>query len=115
MHETIDGSVVKYYDLHSLEAAQRTFTLQQALDQMADLNRQRGNILRTSSHDLKGSLGIISGAASMLKRDGLNQQQREKHLAMLNRNLNNVQSMLGSLMDLARGWSGSFTGPNRSP
>ncbi|MVM28695.1 sensor histidine kinase [Spirosoma sp. HMF4905] len=102
MTETIDGSVQKYDEFQRLEAANRFSTLQQAFEQIQELSRQRGDLLRTSSHDLKSSFGIINSAASLLKMEGLTEQERGQFLDMLNRNLTHVQSMLGSLMDLSR-------------
>ena len=109
MSETTYGSVEKYDELQRLEAANRVATLQQAVDQMDELSRQRGDILRTSSHDLRGSFGIINSAAYLLKAEGLSDQEREQYLDMLNRNLTSVQSMLDSLMELARLEAGEET------
>ena len=109
MTETIEGSVQKYDEFQRLEAANRFSTLQQALDQIQALSRQRGNLLRTSSHDLKSSFGLINSAASLLKVEGLSEQERERFLDMLNRNLTHVQLMLGSLMDLSRLEAGEET------
>jgi signal transduction histidine kinase len=109
MTETMHGSVKKYDELQRLEAANRVAALQQALDQMEDLSRQRGNILRTSSHDLRGSFGIINSAAYLLKAESLSDQEREQYTDMLSRNLANVQSMLDNLMALARLEAGEET------
>ncbi len=102
MQETMEGSVFKFDELQRLEAAQRTTTLQQALTKMAELSKERVDLLRTSTHDLQGGLGIINGAAYMLKLEGLSDEQREQYLAMLNRNLASVEGMLTALMDLSR-------------
>lgn len=109
MGETTYGSVKKYDELQRLEAANRVATLQHALDQMGELSRQRGDMLRTSSHDLRGSFGIINSAAYLLKTEGLSDHDREQYLDMLNRNLTNVQAMLDSLMALARLEAGEET------
>ncbi len=109
MGETTHGSVKKYDELQRLEAANRVATLQQALEQMGELSRQRGDLLRSSSHDLRGSFGIINSAAYLLKTEGLSDQDREQYLDMLNRNLTSVQSMLDSLMELARLEAGEET------
>ena len=102
MQETMEGSVFKFDELQRLEAVQRAGTLQQALTKMAELSQERVNLLRTSTHDLQGGLGIINGAAYMLKLEGLSEEQREQYLAMLNRNLASVEGMLTALMDLSR-------------
>jgi K+-sensing histidine kinase KdpD len=102
MSEAINGSVQKYDELQRFEAASRTATLQQAIEDMDELTLQRGNMLRSSSHDLRGSFSIISAAAHLLKMDGLNEEERDDYIDMLGRNLGNVQSLLGNLMDLSR-------------
>ncbi|MBC3788282.1 sensor histidine kinase [Spirosoma utsteinense] len=102
MGEAMHGSVHKYDELQQLEAANRASALQLAIDQMTQISRQRGSLLRTSSHDLRSSFGIVNSAAYLLKTEGLSEQEREQYLDMLNRNLNNIQSMLSNLMDLSR-------------
>jgi signal transduction histidine kinase len=100
--EIIEGSVAQYDELTTTAAVSRASTLQAALEQVNELARQRSNLLRTSSHDLRSSFGIIQGAAFQL--DMANQTPEEQALLidMLNRNLTNVQGMLLSLMSLAR-------------
>ncbi|MFD2934104.1 sensor histidine kinase [Spirosoma flavum] len=102
MQEAMEGSVIKYDELQRLEAVQRGAALQQAVEKMTALSQERVNMLRTSTHDLQGGLGIINGAAYMLKLEGLSEEKREQYLDMLNRNLANVEVMLTNLMDLSR-------------
>jgi signal transduction histidine kinase len=102
MNEIIGGSVAKHDELQRLEAANRATSLQQALEQMEELSRQRGDLLRTTSHDLRSGLGISLGAAYLLQTDELSQEERHQYVDMLNRNLVNLQSLLTELMDLAR-------------
>ncbi|UFH56285.1 sensor histidine kinase KdpD [Spirosoma sp. KNUC1025] len=102
MQETMEGSVVKYDELQRLEAVQRSATLQEVVEKMTALSQERIAMLRSSAHDLQGGLGIINGAAYMLKLEGLSDEQREQYLDMLSRNLANVEVMLTSLMDLSR-------------
>ncbi|MGV3559592.1 sensor histidine kinase [Larkinella arboricola] len=96
------GSISKYDELQRLEASSRAASLQHALEQMNALSRQRGDVLRTSSHDLRGGLGIIRSAAQLINLETISDQERQQYQEMLNRNLGNVQSMLSQLMDLAR-------------
>jgi len=102
MQEIISGSIRKYDELQRLQATNRARTLQQALDQMQALSEQRGDVLRESTHDLRGSFGIINSAAYLLQTEGLDEADRAQFMDMLNRNLGNVQTMLTSLMDLSR-------------
>lgn len=109
MQETIDGSLRKYDELQHLQASSRIITLQQAVDQMQELSLQRTDMLRTSSHDLRGSFGVITSAALLLKMEELTKEEREKYLDMMSRSLSNVHSMLTGLMDLSRLEAGQET------
>ncbi|MBD2756338.1 sensor histidine kinase [Spirosoma validum] len=102
MQEAMEGSVVKYDELQRLEASQRSATLQHAVEKMTALSQEQISMLRSSAHDLQGGLGIINGAAYMLKLEGLSEDQRVQYLDMLSRNLASVEVMLTSLMDLSR-------------
>lgn len=102
MSETILGSVQKYDELQRMEAANRVSALQKAVDQMEELSRQRGDMLRTTSHDLRGSFGLVNTAAYLLNTEGLSEQERGQFLNILNRNLDNIRSVLNNLMDLSR-------------
>ena len=102
INEIVRGSIAKHDELQRLEAANRATSLEQALQEMEVLSRQRGDILRTSSHDLRSGLGISMGAASLLQTENLSPEERQQFVDMLNRNLANVQSLLTGLMDLAR-------------
>ncbi|QJD81668.1 sensor histidine kinase [Spirosoma rhododendri] len=100
--QVVLGSISKFDELQRLEASSRAASLQQALDRMNELSRQRGELLRTSSHDLRSGLGIIQGSAQMLSMEDVSPEARSQFQQMLTRNLANVQAMLGQLMDLAR-------------
>ena len=102
MQETVDDSVQKYDELQCLQATNRVNSLQQAVDQMTELFQQWGDLLRESSHNLRGSFGLINSAAYLLSTDGLSEADRKEFMDMLNHNLGNVQGMLTSLMDLSR-------------
>lgn len=109
MSQTIKGSVDKYDELQRFDAASRLATLQQALERMEEVSQQRGELLRTSSHDLRGSFGIINSAAFLLKQEDLDDDHRDVYLEMLNRNLSQVQTLLTGLIDLSRLESGVET------
>ena len=61
-----------------------------------------GDVLRTSSHDLRGSFSTIQGAAFLLSQEGKTEKERAQLTEMLNRNLTGIRSMLVQLTDLAR-------------
>ncbi|GAB3928454.1 sensor histidine kinase [Larkinella terrae] len=96
------GSVEQYTELQRSDASSRVQLLEQALDDLNELTRQRGDLLRTASHDLRGSFGVIQGAASYLNLMEASESDRKEMLEMLNRNLTTVREMVIQLMDLSR-------------
>ena len=109
MQETVDGSLQKYDELQRLQASSRAATLQQVVEQMQQLSTARIEMLRTSSHDLRGSFGIISSTATLLRMEGNTPEEQEQYLDMLTRSLTNVNAMLTGLMDLSRLEAGQET------
>ncbi|GAB3017996.1 CheR family methyltransferase [Spirosoma pulveris] len=88
--------------IQELERSQQTM---QDLEQMRRYVRERGEFLRTTSHDLRGSFGVIQGAAALLNLMDT-KEEREQMLSMLNRNLGQVTSLLTQLLDYSRLESG---------
>jgi signal transduction histidine kinase len=100
--ETIEGSATEYEAQQRLAATSRSAGLQQALTQLNQLSRERGDLLRASSHDLNGSFATIQGAAFLLNQEGKTEEDRTRLANMLNQNLTGVRNMLRQLTDLAR-------------
>lgn len=103
------GSIEQYTELQRIAAGSRVETLQKALDELNELTRQRGDLLRTASHDLRSSFGVIQGSASFLNLVDASESERKQMVEMLNRNLTTVRSMVVQLMDLARLEAGQET------
>jgi len=85
----------------SLKELERSEELVQTLDSMREHIRQRGEFLRATSHDLRGSFGVIAGAASLLDKTDT-AEERTEMLSMLQRNLRRVTQMLTQLLDYSR-------------
>ncbi|WP_421826260.1 sensor histidine kinase [Larkinella sp.] len=96
------GSIEQYTELQRIAASSRAQTLEKTLAKLNKLMRQRGDLLRTTSHDLRGSFGVIQGSASFLELMDVDESERKELVAMLNRNLTTVRNMVVQLMDLAR-------------
>lgn len=108
MHEAIRGSAAKYNELQRQDASQQAANLQQALQALDELTRQRGELLRSASHDLRSHFSLLSGAAWMLDQPGTEQEQKQWR-DMWQRNLDNAAMLLMKLMDLARLEAGQET------
>lgn len=73
----------------------------QVLEKLRQQLRERGELLRSASHDLRGNFGIIQGAASLL--DFANSdEERQQMLAMLQRNLQQATQLLTEMLNMAR-------------
>ncbi|MCX6212952.1 sensor histidine kinase [Spirosoma sp.] len=73
----------------------------QALGQVRDTLRQRGELLRMSSHDLRSYIGVIAFSVSLLAQD----QSDFEHnplVSMLQRNVQQATHLLTDLLDYAR-------------
>jgi len=100
--ELVQSSTLRYDELQRTEAANRVYSLQQALDTVNQLEQQRSELLRMTSHDLRGGLSVIQGAAYQLDQPGSTDGERTEMLQMLQRNLDKIRGLLLQLTDLAR-------------
>ncbi|GAB4036698.1 hypothetical protein GCM10028809_49730 [Spirosoma gilvum] len=108
MLEVIQGSAAQFDELQRHEAAQRAAKLQQALESLNELSQQRGELLRTATHDLRSYYGLIRNAAWLLDQPGTEEEQAQWR-SMWQRNLDNAATLLTELMDLARLEAGQET------
>lgn len=107
-----DGVVVTGLDITELRQIQQQQTelFRQAgqsahtVNQLTYLQNQlqkRGELLRTSSHDLRGSLSIVQGAAGLLAFAHTD-EDRTQMLSMIQRNVQEATRLIGNLLDYAR-------------
>ncbi|HLL95616.1 MAG TPA: PAS domain S-box protein, partial [Spirosoma sp.] len=76
----------------------------ETVGQLAVLQQQvrlRGELLRASSHDLRGSLGVIQGAADLLIFADTD-EDRLQMLDMIQRNVRETTRLITELMDFSR-------------
>ncbi len=86
------------YLLNELERSDENM---QVLGKLRQQLRERGELLRSTSHDLRGNFGIIQGAATLLDMASTD-EERAQMLSMLQRNLRQATQMLTELLDVAR-------------
>lgn len=99
--EATRGSVSYYQELRQATAAEQAASLQNALDQLLELGKQRSEHLRHSSHDLRSSFSILMMASQLLEMPGT-ENERDQLMKMLNKNLSSIRDMLMQLTDFAR-------------
>jgi signal transduction histidine kinase len=94
-------SAARYAKLQQAEAAARLRDLEQAFEQLQQLERERAEGWRQAAHDLRGSVGIISNATAVLSRD-LAEPVRAHFSQVLERGVSSLHTLLSDLIDVAR-------------
>lgn len=113
------GVAITEMDITSLKAAHAqenelidklnsSYQLIESLSVMKEYVQNRGLFLRTSFHDLRGSFGLVVGAASVLDMIET-KEERDKVLGIIQRNLAQVAQMMNQLLDYSRLESGEET------
>jgi signal transduction histidine kinase len=100
--ENITEGVTEYHQLLQSEAATRMRELELGLEKLQALDRTRGQLLRTSLHDLQGSLGIVTGNVAMMDHERLTNEDREEMRQLIQQGVTSLKDMFAELMDLAR-------------
>lgn len=95
-------SAIHHAQMQQAEAAGRLQELEQALAQLSEVERQRAELWREAAHDLRGNLGVVQSAAAGLNRDQVPQPLQVQFLALLQRGVVSLQTLLNDLLSLAR-------------
>lgn len=98
----IAESTEQYWRLHQTEAAGNVRDLEQALATLNELERARAEAWREAAHDLKGSVTVVKGAASVLQIDDVPEPVRLQFFDRLQKGVSSLHEMLNDLMSLAR-------------
>jgi signal transduction histidine kinase len=100
--EGVSESAAQYALLQQAEAAGRVRDLELALEEIRDMERERAEMLREATHDLRGNLGIVNNATALLNLKGVPEQQRAHFVAILQNSVTSLHALLNDLNDLAR-------------
>ena len=100
--ESTSESVSEYARLQQSEAATCARQMEAAIEAMREEERWRGQVLREAAHDLRGSLGIVSGSASIIDRTSMAEDDRAEVGRILRRGVHSLHEMMTDLIDLAR-------------
>jgi signal transduction histidine kinase len=95
-------SASQYARLQQAEAAGRVRDLKSALDELAELEKRRGQTWHEAAHDLRGSVGVVTNVSDLLKDDDLSAAERTRLAAMLQSGVTSLQMLLNDLLALAR-------------
>ncbi|MCF0062838.1 PAS domain S-box protein [Dyadobacter chenwenxiniae] len=86
------------YWLGQLEDARQST---QTVAQLRDALKERGELLRSASHDLRGQVGVITSAAQLLGMSG-SETDNNVLIQMIQRNTRQMTQLMSSLLDFAR-------------
>jgi len=100
--EGVSESATQYARLQQTEAAGRVRDLEQALEQLREMERERAEMLREAAHDLRGNLGIVNNATALLKHEGVPERQRAHFVTILQKGVTSLHTLLNDLNNLAR-------------
>jgi len=98
----ISESTAKYFQLQQIEALGHVRDLEQALEQVHELERQRAELWHEAAHDLRGNLGVVANVTAGLSLRGVADPLRDNFLRILKRNVTSLHSLLEDVTNLAR-------------
>jgi len=97
-----EESVAQYYQLQQQEAAGHVKDLENALEAIRQMEKQRADLWRQAAHDLRGNLGVVANATVGLSHGGLREPLRDNFVRILMRNVTSLHHLLNDVTDLAR-------------
>jgi signal transduction histidine kinase len=100
--EGVSESTAQYFDLQQIEALGHVRDLEQALEQVRELERQRAELWREAAHDLRGNLGVVANATAGLSLQGVPDPLRDNFLRLLKKNVWSLHTLLDDVTNLAR-------------
>ena len=100
----VTESATQYWRLHQAESAGHVHDLERALDALKTLEASRAEGWRRAAHDLRGSVTVVKGAATLLQHEGVatDDPERAEVADMLNTSIASLHEMLDDLLGLAR-------------
>ncbi|HZH06886.1 MAG TPA: sensor histidine kinase [Lautropia sp.] len=107
--EGVSASAAQYYRLQQLEAAGHVFDLENALQEVRELERRRAELWQQAAHDLRGNLGVVANATAGLASGRAPASTQEAFLRLLQRNVASLHNLLDDVTSLARLQAGRET------
>jgi signal transduction histidine kinase len=105
----IEESVNQYFTLQQQEASGHLKDLENALEQIRELEQQRGALWQQAAHDLRGNLSVVANVTVGLTRHGRQDSSREDFVRILMRNVTSLHHLLDDVTSLARLQAGRET------
>ena len=103
LHGTcIEESTSQYFQLQQAEAAGHLNELEQALEEIRELEVQRAELWQQAAHDLRGNLAVVASATAGLTRPTTPGSARDRLLGILQKNVGSLHHLLDDVTSLAR-------------
>jgi signal transduction histidine kinase len=99
---SIEESVSQYCASQQKEAAGHVKDLESALEQIRELEQQRGEMWQQAAHDLRGNLSVVANVTVGLTRHGRSDTSRDDFVRILMRNVTSLHHLLNDVTSLAR-------------
>jgi signal transduction histidine kinase len=98
----VSDSADEYWHLHQAEAAGQVRALEQALAEVNAIENARSVGWHQATHDLRGSITVVSAATHMLDDKNITEPERQQMTSLLGKGMSSLRDMLNNLTDLAR-------------
>ncbi len=105
----IEESISQYFAMQQQEAAGHVQDLESALEQIRELEQQRGEVWQQAAHDLRGNLSVVANVTVGLTRPAPSAAMREDFVRILMRNVTSLHHLLDDVTGLARLQAGTET------
>ena len=91
-----------YNELLQTEAEARARDLERAFEQAQEFERARGELLRQTSHDLRGNLSMVVHASELLQTTEISPDERSQVTEILRGGVRTLSEMLHDLLAMSR-------------
>jgi signal transduction histidine kinase len=98
----VTQSATQYWRLQQAESAGHVNDLEKALSALQAIEQSRAEGWRTAAHDLRGSVTVVKGAATLLNESDVEPELRGEVADMLTKSVSSLHEMLNDLLSLAR-------------
>ena len=98
----LEAETVRRAIRYAIERHQLMRALEASRDDLARAVAERDEILATATHDLRSPLTTLLGITATLRTREVTDEQREQLLAMVERQTNRLEELVGDLLELSR-------------
>jgi signal transduction histidine kinase len=98
----VTESAARYAELQQLEAAGRIRDLEEASEELKQLDHKRAETWRQAVHDVRGNFGVIKNITDQLQDDNTETTLKIEFLSLLQKGVASLHILLNNLLVLSR-------------